>query len=92
MAQAGDLSRWLVMRDSDYDGGPTLFPLSSLCRVRRLPGFLIDNAAELAGVDGPGSFQFMAGLSRRALVSICCAFEFPPTMLPLHKRRISQSL
>ena len=85
MARAGDLSQWLVMRDSDYDGGPTRFPLSSLCFVRRFSGFLIDNAAVLAGVDGPGSFQFMASLSRRALVSICCAFEFPPTMLPLHK-------
>ena len=56
MARVADLSRWLVMRDPDYSEDPPCSVDSSLPLVLRPPGFLIDNVAVLAGVDGSRSF------------------------------------
>ena len=88
MSQAAALSSWLVMRDPDNSADvPCAGSRFSL--VVHPPGFVVDNMAVLASGTGVQSFQFMASLSRRALLSICLSFEFPVNMLPSGKGELA---
>ena len=88
MSRAAALSSWLVMRDPD-NSADVPCAVSRFSLVVHPPGFLVDNVAVLAGGTGLQSFQFMASLSRRALLGICLSFEFPVNMLPSGKGELA---